>query len=111
MIIITEYAEKGELASEMRRKRRFPESLVKRITCDLVSALHYLFNRRILHRDLKPQNILIGSDGLYKLCDFGFARTLGINDYLLTSIKGTPLYMSPEMLQMNAAYDQQSELW
>ena len=50
-------------------------------------------------RDMKPQNILIGSNGMVKLCDFGFARAMSCNTMVLTSIKGTPLYMAPELVQ------------
>lgn len=48
---------------------------------------------------LQPQNILIGANGVVKLCDFGFARAMSCNTMVLTSIKGTPLYMAPELVQ------------
>ena len=51
-----------------------PESRVRELALDLLSALHYLHRHRILHRDVKPQNVLIDEDGRAKLCDFGFAR-------------------------------------
>jgi len=44
---------------------------VRDIACQLVSALYYLHSHRILHRDMKPQNILLGKGGVLKLCDFG----------------------------------------
>jgi len=45
------------------------------------------------------QNILLGANGAVKLCDFGFARAMGTTTLMLTSIKGTPLYMAPELVQ------------
>jgi len=60
---------------------------VQSIAAQLVSALYYLHARRILHRDMKPQNILLGKDGVVKLCDFGFARAMSFNTLVLTSIK------------------------
>jgi len=60
---------------------------VQSIAAQLVSALYYLHARRILHRDMKPQNILLGKNGVVKLCDFGFARAMGFNTLVLTSIK------------------------
>ena len=60
---------------------------VQSIACQLVSALYYLHSHRILHRDMKPQNILLGKGGVVKLCDFGFARAMSINTLVLTSIK------------------------
>ena len=52
-----------------------------------MSALYYLHAHRILHRDMKPQNILLGKGAVIKLCDFGFARAMSINTLVLTSIK------------------------
>jgi serine/threonine protein kinase len=47
----------------------------------------------------RPQNILIGANGVVKLADFGFARATSSNTLMLTSIKGTPLYMAPELVK------------
>src|SRR3989338_11104969 len=59
---------------------------------------------------MKPQNILIGSDGAIKLCDVGFARVMSCNTMVLTSIKGTPLYMAPELVQEHP-YNHTVDLW
>lgn len=75
------------------------EDVVRSIAKQLVHALHYLHSNRIIHRDMKPQNILICAGGRVKLCDFGFARALSAQTMVLTSIKGTPLYMAPELVQ------------
>ncbi|XP_035522787.1 serine/threonine-protein kinase 36 [Morone saxatilis] len=83
---------------------------VREIACQLVSALYYLHSHRILHRDMKPQNILLGKSGVVKLCDFGFARAMSVSTLVLTSIKGTPLYMSPELVG-EKPYDHTADLW
>lgn len=75
-----------------------------------MSALYYLHANRILHRDMKPQNILLGHGGVVKLCDFGFARAMSFNTLVLTSIKGTPLYMAPEIVE-ERPYDHTADLW
>jgi serine/threonine protein kinase len=59
---------------------------------------------------MKPQNILVGANGSVKLVDFGFARSMSSNTIVLTSIKGTPLYMSPELVK-EQPYDCTSDLW
>lgn len=59
---------------------------------------------------MKPQNILISSGGVVKLCDFGFARAMSNNTQVLTSIKGTPLYMAPELVQ-EKPYNHTVDLW
>ncbi|KAF1791673.1 Protein kinase, ATP binding site [Phytophthora cactorum] len=71
----------------------------QKIAIQLIQALHVLHSNRIIHRDMKPQNILIGSRQQIKLCDFGFARAIAHDTSLLRSIKGTPLYMAPELVQ------------
>ncbi|XP_055004819.1 serine/threonine-protein kinase 36 isoform X1 [Boleophthalmus pectinirostris] len=59
---------------------------------------------------MKPQNILLGKSGGVKLCDFGFARAMSVSTLVLTSIKGTPLYMSPELVE-EKPYDHTADLW
>jgi len=107
--VITEYAQ-GELFDILQDDQRLPESTVQQIAKQLVKALYYLHSNRIIHRDMKPQNVLIGSNGRIKLCDFGFARAMSSNTVVLTSIKGTPLYMSPELVK-EQPYDATSDLW
>ena len=86
------------------------EEKMRMVSCQLLSALYYLHSDRILHRDIKPQNILLTSDGIIKLCDFGFARSMDLNTYVLTSVKGTPLYMAPEIIE-EKPYDHNADLW
>ena len=76
----------------------------------LIRALHYIHSNRITHRDLKPQNILMTSEGNIKLCDFGFARHMSYKTEVLTSLKGTPLYMAPEVVQ-EQPYNHTADLW
>ncbi|XP_069507703.1 serine/threonine-protein kinase 36 [Ambystoma mexicanum] len=109
VVVVTDYAE-GELFQILEDDGNLPEEQVQDIACQLVSALYYLHSHRILHRDMKPQNILLGKGGVVKLCDFGFARSMSIHTLVLTSIKGTPLYMSPELVE-EKPYDHTSDLW
>ncbi|KAM6983867.1 serine/threonine-protein kinase 36 [Tautogolabrus adspersus] len=109
VVVVTEYAE-GQLFQILEDDGQLPESQVRGIACQLVSALYYLHSHRILHRDMKPQNILLGKSGVVKLCDFGFARAMSVSTLVLTSIKGTPLYMSPELVE-EKPYDHTADLW
>ena len=74
------------------------EAEALQILNNLMSGFRYLNNLDIIHRDLKPANILI-NNGVCKISDFGFAKNLedGENT-VMKSIVGTPLYMSPQIL-------------
>ena len=107
--VVTEMGQ-GELFEILEEDGKFSEEQIQKIAIQIAHALHYLHNNRIIHRDLKPQNILIGADGVVKLCDFGFARAMSSSSILLTSIKGTPLYMAPELVQ-EQPYNHSVDLW
>ncbi|XP_053703131.1 serine/threonine-protein kinase 36 isoform X2 [Synchiropus splendidus] len=109
VVVVTEYAE-GQLVQILENDGCLPESRVREIASQLVSALYYLHSHRILHRDMKPQNILLSKNGVVKLCDFGFARSMSVSTWVLTSIKGTPLYMAPELVE-EKPYDHTADLW
>ena len=107
--VVTEYAQ-GELFQVLEDDQKLPEDEVRKIAIQLVRALEYLHANRIIHRDMKPQNILIGAKQQVKLCDFGFARAMSNKTTVLTSIKGTPLYMAPELVK-ELPYNHTVDLW
>ncbi|XP_060529855.1 serine/threonine-protein kinase fused [Cylas formicarius] len=109
IFVITEFAHK-ELTAILSKEGYLPENKVQILVWDLVSALNYLHSNRVLHRDLKPQNILLDVNNKAKLCDFGFARNMSTGTHVLTSIKGTPLYMAPELID-EQPYDHNADLW
>jgi len=79
------------------------------IAVAVLSALGYAHERRIVHRDVKPANILIGEDGVVKLTDFGLAEALGTGS--VAGGGGTYPYMAPEDFAEDAASDYRSDLW
>ncbi|TVU15955.1 hypothetical protein EJB05_39500 [Eragrostis curvula] len=107
--VVTEFAQ-GELFEVLKDDKCLPEDQVQAIAKQLVEALYYLHSNRIIHRDMKPQNILIGKGSVVKLCDFGFARAMSANTVVLRSIKGTPLYMAPELVR-EQPYNHTVDLW
>ena len=72
-------------------------------------GLEYLYNKKILHRDLKPQNILVSKINTLVITDFGFARYFE-SDVMLQTICGSPLYMAPEIL-LKKNYTNSYDLW
>lgn len=88
----------------------FPEDLLGNIAVSILEALHYCKTRGVIHRDVKPENILINREGFVKLCDFGFAREL-INSVASTQV-GTYAYIPPERINHpNEKYDIRSDIW
>uniref|UniRef100_A0A8D8SF66 non-specific serine/threonine protein kinase n=1 Tax=Cacopsylla melanoneura TaxID=428564 RepID=A0A8D8SF66_9HEMI len=108
-VLITEFAHMS-LSQLLEQKKRLSEINCVQILTNLISALYYLHSNRVLHRDLKPQNVLLNKAGIAMLCDFGFARSMAAGTHVLTSIKGTPLYMAPELIA-ERPYDHTADLW
>ncbi len=87
----------------------FPPDEAARIALPVLDALGYAHERRIIHRDVKPANILLGDDGTVKLTDFGLAEALGTGS--VAGGGGTYPYMAPEDFAEDAASDRRSDLW
>lgn len=95
--LVTELAEGGDLFDRIVKHGKFPEREAQKVTAALVEALHYCHLHSIIHRDVKPENVLLSGDDV-KLCDFGFARQLNDPEDQATDSCGTPGYAAPEIL-------------
>ncbi|KAL8563476.1 hypothetical protein ACOMHN_011955 [Nucella lapillus] len=110
--IVMEFAENGDLQRRIVEQRgiHFSNETILDWFIQICFALKYLHSENILHRDLKPQNLFLTSDGTVKVGDFGIARVLqDTGDHALTAI-GTPYYLSPEICQRRP-YDSKSDMW
>ncbi|KAE8889830.1 hypothetical protein PF003_g25890 [Phytophthora fragariae] len=95
--LVTELAEGGDLFDRIVKQGKFPEREAQKVTAALVEALHYCHTHSIIHRDVKPENVLLSGDDV-KLCDFGFARQLNHQEEQASDSCGTPGYAAPEIL-------------
>ena len=133
--LIFDYCNGGTLSNCLQKykimnKKPFPEDLVQYFMRQIVNGLRYLHNMKILHRDIKLDNILINFksnedftnlnyfNSQIKIIDLGFARYLE-NDTLAESILGSPMYMDPQILKKmmkidnnnSFGYDQKADIW
>ncbi|XP_044761711.1 dual specificity mitogen-activated protein kinase kinase dSOR1-like [Coccinella septempunctata] len=107
--ICMEYMDAGSLDLILKKAGRIPENILGKITCAVLKGLSYLRDKHsIIHRDVKPSNILVNSSGEIKICDFGVSGQL--IDSMAESFVGTRSYMSPERLQ-GTHYSVQSDIW
>ena len=113
LYLVLEYCAGGDLAHHVRRHGRVPEPEARVLTQQLASGLRCLRQHNLMHRDLKPQNLLLsgalGAGGVLKIADFGFARDVQ-EAGLAETLCGSPLYMAPEILQ-NRRYGVKADLW
>jgi eukaryotic-like serine/threonine-protein kinase len=99
--LVMELVDGESLAARLARDGPLPERQAAAIAADLADALYHAHKRGVIHRDLKPGNILIDADGRARLADFGIARSLAESAERLTqtgSVMGTLRYMAPEQL-------------
>lgn len=88
----------GELFYYLQKMHKIEVNLARNLFAEVVLAMEFVHNNRILYRDLKPENILVDEQGHLKLTDFGLCKTnFGPKDRT-RSFVGSPEYMSPEIL-------------
>lgn len=105
---VFDYYPKGDFAKFLNNKP-LKEKYSKKYLQQLSNGLEYLLSKNILHRDLKPQNILLTDEFNIKLTDFGFAKQFDQNS-LISTLCGSPMYMAPEIINKKD-YDNKSDLW
>ena len=98
--IVMEYVSGGDLKRVVDTRGPVPGTMLSRVGADAAAGLAHAHERGIIHRDVKPQNILIDEYGSAKLTDFGIARALDADHSTSTSsYLGTAAYSSPEQLR------------
>lgn len=106
--IIMEYCDSKDLRTII--KKPIKESYTQFYFSQLANGLKYLDAKNIMHRDIKPKNILLtNSRRVLKIADFGFARQTRKDD-LHETVCGSPLYMAPEITS-STSYNRQTDLW
>ena len=115
LYLVMEYAECGDLANliatHRKKKLYFEEETVWDYFIQILEGVHFLHvERRILHRDIKAQNVFLDANLNIKIGDLGLGRILGPATCFANTTVGTPLYFSPEMCE-EKSYNHKSDIW
>ena len=98
ILISMEYINGGNLFSFVKKRRKLSEKTAKFLFRQIILGIKHIHSHKIVHRDIKLENILIDLNNNIKICDFGIGRILTSNKQLLHDKCGTPMYMAPEIL-------------
>lgn len=113
LFFVSELVDGHDLRSEIRRRGAWNAAEASELAATVADALAAAHSSGVVHRDVKPSNIMIATDGSIRLLDFGLARATGIDAKTLTQtgiIVGTPGYMSPEQFDTHWV-DERSDLY
>ncbi len=112
--IIMEYADGGDLTNQLKKhkneNKKIDEDLIWYWFLQICQGIRYMHSKRIIHRDIKCQNIFLTSEGIIKLGDFGISKLLEHSfDYSKTPL-GTPYFLSPEICS-GSKYNFKIDMW
>lgn len=111
IIIVLEYANNKSLRTFLNKNHsQLDKKLIISYLKQLTQGLHHIHSLKILHRDLKPDNILLTKDGKAKITDFGVSKESVISNLSIKTTTGTPLYMAPEVL-LRKKYDAKCDIF
>ena len=110
--IVMDYADGGDLDNKIKNQKGkfFPEKQILDWFVQMCLAMKHVHDRKVLHRDLKAQNVFLMQSGVVKLGDFGIAKVLSSTAEKAKTVVGTPYYLSPEIIE-NKPYNFKSDVW
>lgn len=110
LYLIMEYANGGELFDYIVKKHKIEENEACKFFQQIISGIEYIHKLKIVHRDMKPENLLLDHNNQIKIVDFGLSNTFKDNELLKTAW-GSPCYASPEMIAGKAYVGPNADIW
>lgn len=110
LYLVSEYAPQGEIFEYIARHGRMSEALARRKFWQMVQAVEYCHSRRVVHRDLKAENLLLDSNMNIKIADFGFSNFWSPSSNLNTWC-GSPPYAAPEVFEGQQYKGPEIDVW
>ena len=112
LCIVMDYADGGDLQNKIKSNKGqpFPEHQIIHWFVQICEAVKYIHSMKVLHRDIKAQNVFLTKEGKCLLGDFGVSRTLNETRGCANTQIGTPFYMSPEIIE-GKSYSYESDIW
>lgn len=107
---VFEFAELGDLVSYFYKEDLFPEDRLRVFFRQFLNGLQHLHECNIIHRDIKPDNILMDKNFTPKIADFGISNIFDSNE-VIRDTGGTPLYLSPEVIENQGRINFQTDVW
>ncbi|CAG8611578.1 1980_t:CDS:2 [Acaulospora morrowiae] len=108
VVLILEYAKKGELYYHLRKSGRFSEKRASKYIYQMTDALSYIHKKHVIHRDIKPENLLLGMGDVLKIADFGWS--VHAPSHKRKTFCGTLDYIPPEMVD-DEDHDEKIDIW
>jgi eukaryotic-like serine/threonine-protein kinase len=108
--IAMEYLDGDSLEKTIVKQSELPLALKVGYVVRICQALEYAHKNRVVHRDIKPGNIMVNSEGVVKVVDFGIARLVDFSRTHTNMMIGTPAYMAPELFRKKKA-DERTDIW
>lgn len=101
--LVQEYINGLTLREILKRKKLLPEVELLKLTRGLCRALHFIHDAGVVHKDIKPDNVMVTQNGLVKVLDFGFAEMVKSFKLFGRKLEGSPPYMAPELFATKKA--------
>ncbi|KAL4100407.1 hypothetical protein PRIC1_008201 [Phytophthora ramorum] len=117
LFLVLEYMKHGDMLSFQKKKH--PQGMLENLRdrdlhsvfLQVILGLAYLHEQKIVHGDIKPQNLLVGEKDVVKIADFGISQSLYGSKQKITDVAGTPAFMSPEMCSGEEYSGQLADVW